>query len=215
MSAIQYIALAAALICLGSLLVFFYRIVKLGKPKDLSEKSGDTEKGVLYANTTAMLPQNKESAYLHLPSYATGILFHIGIFTSLLVFVLSFFPFFNRWISGPDRIHLIIPILLVVTCACGYLLLVKRAVSKDLKPLSNPDDFISNFLTSTFQLATMLYLFFPASQCIHILYYIVCILLFLYFPFGKLRHVVYYFAARFHIGYFYGWRNVWPVNETE
>jgi len=48
-----------------------------------------------------------------------------------------------------------------------------------------------------------------------ILYYISSILLFLYMPLGKLRHAVYYFAARYHLGFFYGWRNVWPNNEKK
>ncbi len=209
----QILAIAAAAICLCSLFVFFLKIVKLGKPNDLSEKSGDTTKGVVYSNTTAMMPQNKESAYLHLPAYASGILFHLGIFLCLLVFVLSFFPFFNRWISGPDKIHYIIPCLLAVSTICGYALLLRRAFSTELKPLSNPDDFISNGLVSTFQLMTLLYMLMPTSTVVVTLYYIVAILLFLYMPLGKLRHAVFYFAARFHLGYFYGWRNVWPKNE--
>lgn len=210
----QYLAIAAAVICLCSLFVFFLKIVKLGKPNDLSEKSGDPKQGVIYSNTTAMLPQNKESAYLHLPEYASGMLFHIGLFTCLLLFVLSFFPFFNRWISGPDKIHYIIACLLAVTSVCGYVLLLRRALSTDLKPLSNPDDFISNALVSTFQLMTLLYLLMPTSNVVVTIYYIVAILLFLYMPLGKLRHVVFYFAARFHLGYFYGWRNVWPKREA-
>lgn len=214
MSIMQYIALVAILFCFGGLLTFFLRLVRLGKPKDLSVKSGDTGKGILYSNTVAMMPKNKESAYLHLPSYAAGILFHIGIFLSFLVFVLSFFPFFYHWISGDDYIHLIFAGLFAITSACGYILLLKRAFSQDLKPMSNPDDYISNFLVSTFQLMTLLYLFFPTHNVVVTLYYIVCTFLFLYMPFGKLRHVVYYFAARYHLGFFYGWRNVWPLKEN-
>jgi hypothetical protein len=214
MSIMQYLAIAAAAICLCSLFAFFLKIVRLGKPNDLSEKSGDTKQGVIYSNTTAMMPQNKESAYLHWPAYASGILFHIGTLVVLLVFVLSFFPFFNRWISGPDKIHCIIPCLLAVTAVCGYTLLLRRAFSADLKPLSNPDDYISNALVSTFQLMTMLYLLMPASKSVVTVYYVVAILLFLYMPLGKLRHVVYYFAARYHLGFFYGWRNVWPKREN-
>ena len=117
---IQYFAIAAAAICICSLFVFFLKIIRLGKPNDLSEKSGDTGKGILYSNTVAMMPQNKESAYLHIPGYAAGMLFHIGTFLSMLIFVLSFFPFFTRWISGADKIHLIIPVFLAVTCICGF-----------------------------------------------------------------------------------------------
>lgn len=212
MSVFQIIAIAAAAFCLCGLFIHFIHVVRLGKPNDMSEKSGDTTKGVIYANTTAMLPQNKESAYLHLPGYAAGILFHIGIFTSFLVFLLSFFPFFNRWIEV-NTLRLIIAAALAVTCLSGYILLFRRALSKDLKGFSTPDDFISNALTSTFQLLTLLHLVWPTNGVVTALYYIVCALLFVYMPFGKLRHVVYYFAARYHLGFFYGWRNVWPKHE--
>ena len=77
----------------------------------------------------------------------------------------------------------------------------------------NPDDYISNILISTFQLFTMFYLLAPGCCCMPTAYYVICILLFLYFPLGKLRHLVYYFSARYHLGFFYGWRNVWPKNE--
>ncbi len=214
MSILQYISIASAAVCLCSLFVFFARLIQLGKPNDLSEKSGNTGKGILYSNTTAMLPQNKESAFLHLPAYATGMLFHMGTFLSLLIYILSFFPFFNRWISGADQIHLIPAVLLSFTCICGYILFFRRLCSKDLKTLSNPDDYISNALTSTFQLMSALYLFFPTFSCATTIYYIFCTVLFIYFPLGKLRHVVYYFAARYHLGFFYGWRNVWPKNEN-
>ena len=212
MSVFQIIAIAAVCFCLCGLLVHFIRIIRLGKPNDLSEKSGDTTKGIVYANTTAMLPQNKESAYLHIPGYAAGMLFHIGTFLCLLIFLLSLFPFFNRWIEG-STLRFIIAAALAVTCVCGYILLIRRAISKDLKGFSNPDDYISNALTSTFQLFTVFYLIWPGCSCATVLYYIACALLFIYMPFGKLRHVVYYFAARYHLGFFYGWRNVWPKHE--
>ena len=96
----QYLAIAAAVYCLVSLFVHFVRIVRLGAPKDMSEPSGSVKEGVIYSNTRAMMPDQKESAYLHIPSYATGMLFHIGAFSCLLFFVLSFFPFFNNWIGG-------------------------------------------------------------------------------------------------------------------
>lgn len=210
---IQYVALVAVVCCFCGMVAFFVRTVRLGKPKDLSEKSGDTAKGILYANTKAMMPQNKESAYLHIPSYASGMLFHIGTFCSLLIFVLSFFPFFGRWMNNLPVLRVLLTAAVSVTCFCGYALLLKRAFSKDLKPLSTPDDYISNALTSTFQLFTVLYLCLSCVPAIVVLYYIACSLLFLYMPLGKLRHVVFYFAARYHLGFFYGWRNVWPNNE--
>ena len=173
------------------------------------------KEGVIYANTRAMMPTEKESAYLHLPSYAVGILFHIGIFCCLLFFVLSFFPFFNRWIGDGSIWHYLLAIPSAIGAVCGILLFLRRMVSKDLKVLSMPDDFISTCLVAFFQLMTTLYLLLPAAGAVNTIYYISSILLLLYMPLGKLRHVVYFFAARYHLGFFYGWRNVWPNHEKK
>ena len=192
----------------------FVKIVRLGAPKDKSEPSGSVKEGVIYANTRAMMPQEKESAYLHLPSYATGILFHIGVFTCLLLFVLSFFPFFNSWIEGSCwRWVLAIPP--AIATICGLILFFRRLLSKDLKVLSMPDDFISTGLVTLFLLMTTLNMLFSTVSAVNTIYYISSILLLLYLPLGKLRHVVYYFAARYHLGFFYGWRNVWPNHEKK
>ena len=215
MSVIQYIAIAAAVYCAVSLLAHLVKVIRLGAPKDKSEPSGSVKEGVVYANTIAMMPNQKESAYLHLPSYATGMLFHIGIFCCLLFFVLSFFPFFNNWIGGCNW-HYVLAIPTALGTVCGIILFIRRLVSKELKVLSMPDDFISTGLVTLFLLMTTFYL--SLSTCcgsITILYYISSILLFLYMPLGKLRHAVYYFAARYHLGFFYGWRNVWPNHEKK
>ena len=210
----QYLAIAATLYCIVSLLAHFVKIVRLGAPKDKSEPSGSVKEGVIYANTRAMMPQEKESAYLHLPSYATGILFHIGVFTCLLLFVLSFFPFFNSWIEGSCwRWVLAIPP--AIATICGLILFFRRLLSKDLKVLSMPDDFISTGLVTLFLLMTTLNMLFSTVSAVNTIYYISSILLLLYLPLGKLRHVVYYFAARYHLGFFYGWRNVWPNHEKK
>ena len=206
----QIIALIALAICFVLLLSHFVRIIHLGKPKDFSEKSGSVAKGVAYSNTVAMMPQNKESAYLHLPSYALGILFHIGIFSCMLIFVLSFFDFFNQWIINDKGIHYLLPALTAVTAFAGFCLFVKRLINRNLRNLTNPDDYLSNGFTTLFQIATTLYLLMPACGCMVNTYYIMAAILFLYMPVGKLKHLLYFFSARYHLGFFYGWRNVWP-----
>lgn len=206
----QIIALIALAICFVLLLSHFVRIIHLGKPKDFSEKSGSVAKGVAYSNTVAMMPQNKESAYLHLPSYALGILFHIGIFSSFLIFILSFFEFFNQWIINDQGIHYILPIVTAAGAIAGLSLFVKRLINRNLRNLTNPDDFLSNGFTTLFQIATTCYLLLPACNCMMNTYYIVTAILLLYMPIGKLKHLLYFFSARYHLGFFYGWRNVWP-----
>lgn len=76
--------------------------------------------------------------------------------------------------------------------------------------MTNPDDYLSNAFTTLFQVATVIYLLMPLQVCAVNTYYIVCAVLFLYMPVGKLKHLLYYFSARYHLGFFYGWRNVWP-----
>jgi hypothetical protein len=195
------------------MLAHFVRIVRLGKPKDFSVKSGSVAKGVAYANTVAMMPANKESAYMHLPTYAAGIIYHLGTFLSLLLFVLSLFnlnAYYPQWLS------LILAACLLVSGVCGTVLLIKRFVNKNLHSLANPDDYLSNFFTTLLHFATACYLAFAGCCCsVPYIYYISATLLLVYMPFGKLRHVVYYFAARYHLGFFYGWRNVWPPKEEE
>ena len=213
MSTLQIISLVALAFCFVMMLAHFVRIVRLGKPKDLSVKSGSVAKGVAYANTVAMMPANKESAYMHLPTYAAGIVYHLGTFLSLLLFVLSLFnlnAYYPQWLS------LILAACLLVSGVCGTVLLIKRFVNMNLHSLANPDDYLSNFFTTLLHFATACYLVFAGCCCsVPYIYYISATLLLVYMPFGKLRHVVYYFAARYHLGFFYGWRNVWPPKEEE
>ncbi len=201
----QYLSLAALGFCLAACLLYFFRLVRAGMPKDLSKKSGNIARAEMYSFTTAMSPMHKESAYLHLPTYIGGILFHIGTFASLLLFVVFFFI---EPSAVPTIVLYLLAALLAVSGLSGIVLLVKRMTAAKLRALSSPDDYLSNILTTAFQLATVLFLM--ASTNFALLYYLVAALLFLYIPAGKLRHVVYFFAARYHLGFFYGWRGSWP-----
>jgi len=198
-------ALIASAFCLLLFLTRFIHLIRLGNPKDLSKKSGDTAKAIKYSFTEAMKPQNKESAYLHLPTYIAGILYHLGTFLSLLLFVLIVIFTFTG-IEIPHMVSRIVAICLVPTIISGFSILLKRVFSKELSLLSGPDDYISNLLTTFAQLATAIYLVLPGSGE---LYYIIMTLFFLWLPFGKTRHLMYFFFARYHLGYFYGWRGTW------
>ena len=211
---VQYVALAALLCCIALFTKYFAKLIRLGKPKDYSQASGSVSKGVLYANTGAMLPQNKESAYMHLPSYAIGIIFHLGTFLSLLIFVLSFFTFFNDFLTLYPIVSWIATGCLGISAICGISLFIKRIFNSRLRILSNPDDFISNALTTLFHIVTLLYLLFQPQPYILTLYYIEAAILLIYMPLGKLHHVMYYFFARYHLGFFYGRRNVWPPQKA-
>lgn len=186
--------------CLAGCLNHIYKLIRLGKPKDFSERIGNVGSAVVYSFTGGMSPKKKESAYLHLPTYSAGIIYHTGTFLSLGLF--SYFLF--DW-NFNNKVLLGLSIILLISTLCGAGILIKRIVKRELRSLSNPDDYISNILVTAFQFITSYSLisFTPV-------YYIFVSALFLYIPVGKLKHVIYFFAARYHLGFFYGNRAVWP-----
>jgi len=151
------IALVSLCICLGICLFHFFRLVRLGKPIDYSTPAGSVSNAIKYSFTGAMSPVKKESAFLHLPTYIAGIIYHLGTFLALLLF----FPLllgmqFNTLFS------LIVSLFLLASVGFGLGLFIKRIAKKGLRDLSSPDDYISNALVSLFQLMTILVLIFPS-----------------------------------------------------
>ena len=223
-----YTSYIAFLFCLIICFLHFLKLIRLGAPKDLSEKAGSVAAGVIYANTGAMSPTQKESAYKHLPNYAAGILFHIGSFTAIFCFLLLFFDILTNdtvsvFFFQHTLLSFIIAMILWVGSLFGLILIIERIFSKKLRPISNIDDYFSGGIVTLFQvLSATLFTFYAFDGCLHrffshgihseifCIYYLVAALLFFYLPFGKLKHVVYYFAARYHLGFFYGSRGTWP-----
>lgn len=198
----QWLAVTALAVCLISCIYHFYKIIKLGAPPEYARKAGHIGKAVRYSFTGAMSPFQKESAYLHWPTYTAGILYHIGTFLAIaLFFVFLFNIAIHGWIAW------IIIGILAISSLCGIGILIKRFSKHELRALSNPDDYISNILVTAFQTITALSMYLGT---IWPLYFVIASLLLLYFPLGKLKHAVYFFAARYHLGFFYGWRGVWP-----
>jgi hypothetical protein len=201
----HWIALGSLTICLYSSSVHFFRLVRLGKPRDYSNPAGNITSSMQYSFSGSMSPRKKESAYLHLPTYISGIIYHLGTF-------LSFALFFLIWadISFPDPLILLIVPFLLVSSTCGTGMLIKRIIKKGLRDLSSPDDYISNLLVTIFQILTGMVLLWEIFDPV---YFLFTGILFLYFPVGKLKHAFYFFAARYHLGFFYGWRGVWPPKQ--
>lgn len=202
----HWFSLLALTVCLISFSLHFLRLLKLGKPREHAARAGSPLAGITYSFTTAMNPRNKESAFLHLPTYSAGILFHIASFISI---VLYFFILFQKVPAGVTGTLLAIAAL--VGGLAGLSMLAKRILSKNLRFLSKPDDYISNLLVSLFQFFTALVILYDGF---HQLYLVLAGALFLYMPLGKLKHIVYFFAARYHLGLFYGWRGVWPLRKA-
>ena len=180
----------------------FSRLVRMGNPMDFSKKRGNTGKAITYSFSGAMSPVKKESAFLHLPTYTAGIFYHLGTFAGMIILVFALFGIFPS-----NSIKFILVIFLSITGISGASILIKRWVNYRLRALSNPDDFISNILVTAFQLSTALML---TNVSVLPFYFVISGILLLYLPLGKLKHTVYFFAARYHLGIFYGWRGVWP-----
>ena len=196
---LTYFSLA---VCLLSCLYHLTKLISLGKPMDYSQKKGNIGAATRYSFTGAMSPVKKESAYMHLPTYTAGLLYHIGTFLSIFLFVLFLFK-----VEPQGWLRWAIIGTLTITGLSGIGILIKRMIKKELRALSNPDDFISNFLVTAFQFITALVLY---NGLLFPVYFIVVSVLLLYLPLGKLKHTIYFFAARYHLGFFYGWRGVWP-----
>ena len=85
MDVYKLVTLFAFAISIAMLLYQFFKLISAGNPVDYSKPSGSIRDGVIYSFTTAMSPFEKESAYMHLPTYVAGIIFHIGTFLSFPV----------------------------------------------------------------------------------------------------------------------------------
>jgi hypothetical protein len=206
MTLYRIISLTAFLICFISLTYHFIRLIRQGLPKDYSHKIGDLKSAIAYSFIGAMNPLKKESAYLHLPTYTAGILYHIGTFVSIALYFLFLFN-----VSFAYSLHWVLICILIASSVSGLGIFLKRIIVKKLRFLSNPDDYVSNFLVTMFQIFTLLLL---VSETFTSYYFISTGLLFLYLPLGKLKHLLYFFAARYHLGLYYGWRGVWPAKKS-
>lgn len=208
-----WFALAAFICCIVAFLGRFIHLLRLGAPKDLSKPSGKVSDGVCYSCTTAMLPQNKESAYLHLPTYTAGIFFHIGNFLALATSIWLFIAFILKvWPSDDVNdivkfVHISISIIFVVSSICGISILSKRIIKKELREISSFDDYFSNIICTLMQIFTVIFLFVPSFAPF---YFLMVSLVYLWMPVGKIRHLLFFFMARYHLGFFYGRRGVWP-----
>jgi hypothetical protein len=197
------ISLAAFLVCFVVLIFHLLRLIRLGSPKDYSLKTGKPNKAIAYSFTGAMNPLKKESAYLHLPTYTAGLLYHTGTFICLALYFLFLFN-----VSFSGSVQWIFIFVLAASSISGLGIFIKRIALKKLRHLSNPDDYISNLLVSLFQIFTLIAL---VKETYIPCYFLFAGLLFLYLPLGKLKHSIYFFAARYHLGFFYGWRGIWPL----
>lgn len=205
LSIFHWILLTGFTVCFIACMYLFLRVMLASKIKQNSRQLGNPFPAIVYSFTGAMSPVKKETAFLHLPTYTAGILFHSGTFVSFLLLGFLFF-------GVPLRYSTIFSGFLAVTSISGFSILIKRIWLKKMRTLSNPDDYISNILVSLFHALVALTLIRGNLQpCL----FIYCTFLLLYIPLGKLRHTVFFFTSRFHLGIFYGWRGVWPAKRRQ
>ena len=96
----HWLTIGAFLVCIIALMAHFIRLIYLGKPKDYSRKSGNVTKAVAYSATVAMI-DHKESAYLHIPTYFAGMVYHIGtLYLSYYCFSFHQYDFANNTFNG-------------------------------------------------------------------------------------------------------------------
>jgi nitrate reductase gamma subunit len=190
------------LFCLSGLVFLFINTLRFGRRTYFSRPEGSEKKGIRYAFTSGMMPWVKESAKKHLPTYVTGVLFHIGIFAAMLFLIIRIVPIeYPGWILIPIRM------LFIVSVSAGIGLLVKRLVKPEMAAISCADDYISNLTVTAFVAGALAV---TLSDQFLPLFYLIGIGMFFYIPLGKIRHCFFFFYTRILFGRFFGRRGVYP-----
>lgn len=195
-------ALAAALFALAALSILVARTFARGRATYLAPASGSAARGIGYAFGAGMLPWAKESVAEHLPTYVAGVLYHLGVFAALVIFVLVVIG-----IGLAPAARIPAAAILAAGLAAGLTLAGRRATSSMLRALSVPDDYLANLLTDLFVASALMAAAAPAASPFFLA---VAIPFFLYLPLGKVRHCVFFFVSRAFFGAFYGRRGVFP-----
>ncbi len=199
---LEYGVVISFFACIVSLSILVLKTFSFGKKELYAAPKGDVKKGIVYAFGKGMMPREKESARNHLPSYIAGILYHIGIFFSLLYLLIIIIP-----IHLPQLPVLVFQSVCQVGFIAGVGLLIKRVSSPHMRGLSCPDDLAANIIVDVFLLLTALHTLFPVLTPY---LFLAAIIMFLYIPFGKIRHCFFFFYVRVLFGIFYGRRDVFP-----
>ncbi len=194
------VAIASFIFFCGGLVYHYYKTKQLKLPIDYARPKGSHRVGVFYAFTIGMLPWVKESTRKHWIAYLRGVVFHIGIFTALLILLLNFFaveisPLFTNLFA----------VITGIGAIMGVAGIIVRIGEENLRRISTIDDFISVSLVS-------LFLAFTSLSLINLNFivpmYLVSALTLLYAPLGKIRHCLYFFFSRFFFGVHLGRKGI-------
>jgi nitrate reductase gamma subunit len=164
---------------------------------DLSRGKGHPGSGAVYAFTSGMSPWAKESTRKHFVSYMRGVLFHVGIFASVLILILG--------LLLSQGAVTVLGYVALAGFICGLGGMVERAAKKAMLNLSTPDDWFSvAIVTGMCGLAALAAL----QQGFAGMLYAAAALVFLYLPFSKIVHAIYFFFSRYYFGRHFGHRGV-------
>lgn len=195
-------AAVALFCCAGTLAWQARRARSAGRPRIEAPARASARAGLRYAFGAGMSPLAKDSGREHLPLWAAGVTFHLGIFTALSVSVAAIAGW--QW---PPRLGRVATPLLAVAVVAGIGLLVRRVRDPHLRAISSPDDYASNTLAGLL-LASALVATVRGTTTPSLL--LVTTALFLYAPLGKIRHCVFFFLARAGFGRLVGRRGILP-----
>ncbi len=201
MGVLDLLVLAAAAWTLAAFALLWLRMKQHGRRALYAAPAGSPDAGVRYAFTAGLHPRAKESVREHPLSYAAGMAYHAGTFTAF-------------GLLGAALLGLTLPaslltagrLVLVLGLVGGVGLLLKRILHRELRGLSNPDDYLSNALVTAFLALGLT----PLGDA----WLLSGAALLIYMPMGKIRHCVFFFSTRAAFGAFFGRRGVFPVDAS-
>ena len=158
------------------------------------DPKGDITKGILDAFLTIVLPWKMESTRKHWMRYVEFVLFHIGVFSNILVsFAITYVP--GMFITP---VVVVFIMLIGLGLLAGTIRFIRRFVLPDMRVISSFDDYISMFFVLLFQVSGILVLL--EMDWAMIVYFIIAAFFLVYEPFSKVRHYIYYPFARYFSG---------------
>lgn len=175
--------------------------------REMAAPRGRSADGVRYALIKAVEPGKKESVTLHPGAFVLGLGLHLGAIGSLiLTCALAALPAFQ------ESLKIGALILAPIGLTAALVLLVRRALSPELRPISPLMDYLANLAVTAFLIVVLLFgLGWIRANGVAW----TAALLLVYLPLGKLRHGIFFFLARAELGTRLGWRGAYPPESPE
>jgi hypothetical protein len=174
-------------------------VLRRGYRLELGLARGSPRRGVLYSLTFSMLPWKKDSTRRHPWTYAAGMGMHLGVFLSVL------FALGRRLGEWPPALVPVFGVMAVIGLVSALGLFVKRTSVGYMRPITSPDDYVSNLLVQLYLLGAALTAF---SETFVGVWRMSAVLLLLYVPLGKIYHMLLFFVSRTLFGLQFGRRGV-------